>query len=573
MSDRSWEVIVEVGAEGGGITLYGKRVDGAWSFAREIIDQTPQLLDEAEIRGSSNVVTGWVEALALLDKYSWAGLYPISVHPEFAARVLAATSDRLKDGYAPEFIRDRWEELCHRTLNVQTKHRLAPLIAEASKEPAFADRWGDETDRSFRPYAVAVLQLRNASRLSKAHREGLYLSLCEAKRIEVLGEIHGSEIAPRVLKLLSRTDWPNFGRPDWGQFLAIACAEDDHSPLGHLSSITSTLVRQFASIPIEVRIPAILNVACDLDIPAERWTRLNQFLQEASQPQRASLLRSAANVTTTGEFWDFYFRCEGKHSRSFDIPRGFYASALLRPIASPLEMELEASRMENCLAKRVSRVQGASRIYFRVAGEAQVNAEIMQADGRWIPGDILGPKNTAVAEPLASQIRTELQRLASSTAVEEESTDCQKEKARIDKLQKTGRTTFAASEVELLADALRSILGKSISWTDGAYAIFELKCEGYVQFMSSPDGTEFLCEINSHKYGPGVNKFLTADAVDLIETAGFVWPTSKSNFLRWFTISTDEDIRRTAEIALAILSGVFRHRKGQKVLVKMHIPG
>src|SRR5450631_2586540 len=154
MSLHSWELIVEVGAEGGGITLYGKRVDGAWSFAREIVDQTPHLLDEAEILGSSNVVTGWVEALALLDKYPWARIYSIAVHPEFASQVHAATAERLNDGYAPEFIRDRWEELCHSTLNVQTNHRLAPLIAEASKEPAFAKRWGDETDRSFRPFAV-----------------------------------------------------------------------------------------------------------------------------------------------------------------------------------------------------------------------------------------------------------------------------------------------------------------------------------------------------------------------------------------------------------------------------------
>lgn len=119
---------------------------------------------------------------------------------------------------------------------------------------------------------------------------------------------------------------------------------------------------------------------------------------------------------------------------------------------------------------------------------------------------------------------------------------------------------------------LQSIQAKSRSWSNGAYAIFELKRGGYVQLMSSPDGNEYLLEINSHKYDENVNDLLSADAVDLIEKSGFVWPTQKSNFLRWFNVSSPEDIQAIAEVALAILARVFRHRKGDRVMIKTHIP-
>jgi hypothetical protein len=39
------EVIVEVGGEGGSITLYGRRTERGWCFSREVIDWTPELFD------------------------------------------------------------------------------------------------------------------------------------------------------------------------------------------------------------------------------------------------------------------------------------------------------------------------------------------------------------------------------------------------------------------------------------------------------------------------------------------------------------------------------------------------
>ena len=50
MSKVRYEVIVDVSAEGGGVTLYGVRTKNGWLFSRGVIDQTLLLLGEAEIR-------------------------------------------------------------------------------------------------------------------------------------------------------------------------------------------------------------------------------------------------------------------------------------------------------------------------------------------------------------------------------------------------------------------------------------------------------------------------------------------------------------------------------------------
>ena len=50
------EVIIELGAEGGSIALYGFRTDRGWLFTREVIDQTPELIDEERIEKTSSRV-------------------------------------------------------------------------------------------------------------------------------------------------------------------------------------------------------------------------------------------------------------------------------------------------------------------------------------------------------------------------------------------------------------------------------------------------------------------------------------------------------------------------------------
>ena len=77
------EVILELMAECGSITLYCARTPEGWQFSRNVMDQTPMLLDEPGIEHDSEEVKSWSAALKLLDKYPWHHFSPTQVHPEF----------------------------------------------------------------------------------------------------------------------------------------------------------------------------------------------------------------------------------------------------------------------------------------------------------------------------------------------------------------------------------------------------------------------------------------------------------------------------------------------------------
>nr|WP_217346574.1 hypothetical protein [Noviherbaspirillum sp. L7-7A]MBV0881037.1 hypothetical protein [Noviherbaspirillum sp. L7-7A] len=91
-----WEVILEAGVEGGSITLYSRYTGKSWIFGRDVLDQTPTLIDEATIHYKSDSVYSWEEALELLDKHPWHLFYPVKIHPLFRGAVLAAVIRRSK---------------------------------------------------------------------------------------------------------------------------------------------------------------------------------------------------------------------------------------------------------------------------------------------------------------------------------------------------------------------------------------------------------------------------------------------------------------------------------------------
>jgi hypothetical protein len=111
-------VVLEVGAEGGSVTLIGReRADGEWRFARITVDQTEALFGDEDVPITAPDLTslvwvdGWEAGLTLMDRYPWVRLHPVYVHPEFAERVRAAVEQRLAnvdpDGAAR--VRGRWE--------------------------------------------------------------------------------------------------------------------------------------------------------------------------------------------------------------------------------------------------------------------------------------------------------------------------------------------------------------------------------------------------------------------------------------------------------------------------------
>lgn len=93
-TENQWETVVQVLSEGGSIELFGRRTSQGWLFSREVIDQTPLLIDEAEIRHSSNVVDSLEKGLALLDRYPWYQMRVRNMHAEFAAEITAAIEKR-----------------------------------------------------------------------------------------------------------------------------------------------------------------------------------------------------------------------------------------------------------------------------------------------------------------------------------------------------------------------------------------------------------------------------------------------------------------------------------------------
>jgi hypothetical protein len=107
------EVIVEVGGEGGSVTLYGMRTNEGWIFSSKSIDHSAAFLGESWEGRKSQTVALWSEALELLDSYPWHRLSPLQVHPDFRAQVLDVVKVRYEG--VEDSVWNRlpdWEALC-----------------------------------------------------------------------------------------------------------------------------------------------------------------------------------------------------------------------------------------------------------------------------------------------------------------------------------------------------------------------------------------------------------------------------------------------------------------------------
>ena len=106
------EVVLEVGGEGGSIKLLrGKTTSGEWQFWVKTNESALYDLLPDEDRGEpgdyiqrTDYVPSFEEALKLLDRYPWAKLYPLQVHPEFLEAVLKGVRKR------PRREVTRWKE-------------------------------------------------------------------------------------------------------------------------------------------------------------------------------------------------------------------------------------------------------------------------------------------------------------------------------------------------------------------------------------------------------------------------------------------------------------------------------
>ena len=107
------ETILEVGAEGGSLTLRRERIaNGNWRFCAALNEMTIYESLSDEDRGSpgdylpqSGYVESLQEALKILDKYPWITLLPLNVHPEFFDTIMAEVRKR-----GGELEETRWRE-------------------------------------------------------------------------------------------------------------------------------------------------------------------------------------------------------------------------------------------------------------------------------------------------------------------------------------------------------------------------------------------------------------------------------------------------------------------------------
>jgi hypothetical protein len=569
--------LLEIGAEGGSLAIYGTSdPTERRKYRVGLVDSTSQMLGEEDgdqtIRRDSGWLDSWEAAIQALSVYPWPRLHPLFVAPEVSLAIWSVLQKCSVEASKEnsEIDLGKWRSVIRESLGVLPDHPLASLIMEGLGDPVFAASWQDEADITFRPYAAAILELRHAVQMSADARHALIQELRQKKRVTLLSEVLGTQIPERVLQWSGHAAWEEFLVGDWNQFFSIALAEERHSAIAGVRAINRTLLKQFLLIPKPLRRKGLLNIVSRLEIPAHRWESLAINFAKVDSGMRPALLRKAATMEYRGEFWDLYFRCEGKYWQPFRFPATLPPSDLLEPISSPLDMDAEGLLMKNCLSTHTSRVLSGDRIYFIMRDKTPVDTELIREPSGWIPGHILGPENAPVAEDIATQVRNELSRMGH--AITNGATDSMQADGYLEMLRRQAREIFSKEDVDAITQHLASIKGKSRSWTNGAYVIFAIPRGGFVQYMCSPDAQEYLCEIQSYKYEIRGGEYLDADAVDLIEKAGFVWPTHKVNFLRWFKATSSADIQGIAEFTLAALHSLFHCPSVDELEVKSHIP-
>lgn len=92
------QVVVELGAEGGAVLLYGMESPEGWSFRVE--STAVDLIDNEHDMALTERpwVATWRAALKQLDVYPWTQLVPLSVHPDFTTQIVKALQIRQKKG-------------------------------------------------------------------------------------------------------------------------------------------------------------------------------------------------------------------------------------------------------------------------------------------------------------------------------------------------------------------------------------------------------------------------------------------------------------------------------------------
>lgn len=115
MSQGKMHLVVEIGGEGGSLSLFASESSAEADYVLAIVDHSLSFIDEGGvIEGEQGRATSWPGALKLLDQYPWHMLYPLQVNPEYRERILDAVARRLakeRSAHAGGRL-ERWQEVC-----------------------------------------------------------------------------------------------------------------------------------------------------------------------------------------------------------------------------------------------------------------------------------------------------------------------------------------------------------------------------------------------------------------------------------------------------------------------------
>ena len=439
-------------------------------------------------------------------------------------------------------------------------------IAEAREDRFFAQLW--ECDGLFKPYATAAVTIGCISGRSPAERAAFYRRIATKSRARVLTQLSGVEVRPGTLRLLSKTDSELFEEDDWRALLSActdpACRREMH----RLDRISPILVHQIGQVPDPICCCAILAVLNVLEVSTEHWGQLSRSLEEASASTRPALIRKARRVRSRGSFWDYFFECTECSSMPFFVPESFSGSPLLKLLDTPDHMRSEGLQMRNCVGQRVPRVVAGWDAYFHWNGTLPATVQMVRRKHGWGLGQIRAPGNALVKPAAAAEIVDAAQQIIDCT-VDDRSIVREPFQPLVESVRIRGVEWFHSAAIERIAGELQYIKGTSHGLDHGSYCIVE-GTHGFVQFMADSEGNEFLCEIQSHKFVPEIESRLTDAAVSLITGCGFQWPDGKHNFLRWFTVSTDDELHALAGFALGILHLVFEQNPEADFSINTH---
>ncbi len=135
-SSKEREIVLEVGADGGTVTLFRERIaQGDWQFGMgtdesALYDASDEHRGElADYHSRTAYVHSFGEATTLLDKYPWVELYPLHVDPEFLDAVLLEV--RKRGGETAEM---RWRDVlgvAPSGSNTQSKGSFSQHVSES----------------------------------------------------------------------------------------------------------------------------------------------------------------------------------------------------------------------------------------------------------------------------------------------------------------------------------------------------------------------------------------------------------------------------------------------------------